>query len=236
MAALNVTSHQDSAPPHRLPRFDHLAQVYVWLEILTFGAALQRCRTRLLPELAPAATALILGDGDGRGLAALLQQQPWLAATAIDLSPAMLGELRHRCTSLASDLTTLAGDALPVLRSLPRDARFDLITSHFFLDCLDGAELSRIVDEVSARSPPSAQWLLSEFQIPVGWRGLPARAVVGALYLIFGALTGMRVRKLPDHTGPLLRSGWTRTRAAHSVGGLLTTELWERSPRPDPAL
>ncbi len=48
-----------------VPNFNRLAQIYRWLEYLSFGPFLWRCRIRFLPDLAHCRRALVLGDGDG---------------------------------------------------------------------------------------------------------------------------------------------------------------------------
>src|ERR1700678_2904457 len=52
--------------------FDPIARPYRWLEYLSFGPWLGRCRSAQLEHLAGAQRALLLGDGDGRFLARLL--------------------------------------------------------------------------------------------------------------------------------------------------------------------
>src|SRR6185437_1080687 len=56
------------------PKFDRLARVYRWMEWLSFGPYLSRCRRAFLPQLRDARRALVLGDGDGRFTAALLRR------------------------------------------------------------------------------------------------------------------------------------------------------------------
>jgi SAM-dependent methyltransferase len=94
------------------PNFDSLARPYRWMEYLTFGSALQRCRTHFLPQLSgrcPAlGTALILGDGDGRFLARLLAANPHLSVDAVDTSAAMLRQLTRRAAA-ASPAPMLSG-------------------------------------------------------------------------------------------------------------------------------
>jgi hypothetical protein len=53
-----------------------------------------------------------------------------------------------------------------------------------------------------------------------------ARPFVGALYLVFGWLTGLTVRTLPDHRSALAASGFTLVQHRGLLFGLLTGELW----------
>ena len=98
--------------PTSPPNFDRIARPYRWLEYLTLGRALERCRLHFLPQLTDRTQALILGDGDGRFLAALVDQNHILTAAAVDTSATMLELLRTRCEKVlggASRLGKLPG-------------------------------------------------------------------------------------------------------------------------------
>ena len=87
---------QEEPVPHQppgmpaAPNFNHLARIYRWLEYLTFGPFLWRCRVHFLPQLSDCRSALVLGDGDGRFTARLLRENPHLRVMAIDGSPGMI--------------------------------------------------------------------------------------------------------------------------------------------------
>src|SRR5271168_378857 len=117
------------------PNFNLIARPYRWLEYLTLGKALENCRTHYLPQLLKRRHALVIGDGDGRFLAELLKRNPHLQADAIDTSAAMLQLLRQRCEAAspngATRLRTCHANALTV----PLEGSYDLVVTHFFLDC-----------------------------------------------------------------------------------------------------
>ncbi|WP_263368271.1 class I SAM-dependent methyltransferase [Edaphobacter bradus] len=215
----------------RQPNFDRIARPYRALEHLTLGRALERTRLHYLPAVTHATNALVLGDGDGRFLAHLLAANPRLHATAIDTSAAMLRLLRQRCDAAVLDadlrLRPLQCDALAFTPS----ETYDLIVTHFFLDCLSQSELDSLVSRIAPSLAPRALWLLSDFRIPPGRRAPAARVFVRGLYLAFRILTGLRASRLPDHATPLTRSGLTCIARHHSLGGILTTELWQ-TPAP----
>ena len=217
-----------------MPRlnFDRVARPYQWLEYLLLGRALHRCRLHFVPQLPDRQKALVLGDGDGRFLAHLLARYPWLHANAVDLSPAMLRLLRGRATAAsptaATRLTTHQADA----RTFEPAGPYDLVVTHFFLDCLSEPELERLVARTAPHLAPGAIWLLSDFRIPPS--GLPrllALALVRSLYLAFRILTGLRVTRLPDHASALRRNGLTLDAQHRSLYGILTTEIWQTPPR-----
>ncbi|MGC2301236.1 MAG: class I SAM-dependent methyltransferase [Acidobacteriaceae bacterium] len=224
-----VRSDIPAGPP---PRFDRVAHLYRIMEYLSFGPMLERCRYHYIAAIArsrPAPKrALVLGDGDGRFLARLLAAAPHLHADAIEASPAMLRLLRARIARLGaqSRLTTTCADARTFA---PSSTGYDLVCTHFFLDCLTALEANHLIAQIRPHLMPGAQWLVSEFQIPSG-SPLPAwlaRAIVSALYAAFRLLTGLTVRQIPPWTALLSKHGF-RPKSTHaSLGGLLVSELWE---------
>jgi hypothetical protein len=74
-------------------------------------------------------------------------------------------------------------------------------------------------------------WLISEFAVPPGWFGrLVAGPLISGLYRIFGWITGLRVRSLPDHATVLRKTGFTLKMQRAWLGGLLVSQLWCASP------
>jgi SAM-dependent methyltransferase len=209
------------------PNFNRIARPYRWLEYLTLGTALENCRTHYLPQLLDRRRALVLGDGDGRFLAQLLASNPDLHADAIDASSTMLQLLRQRCEAAtpnaAMRLRIHHANALTV----PLEDSYDLVVTHFFLDCLTQPDLDTLITHINPTLTPGALWLVSDFRIPNGLMRLPARLLVRSLYLAFRLLTGLRTTHLPDYATPLTQAGLTRVAHQHRLAGLLTTELWQ---------
>ena len=217
------------------PNFDRIARPYRWLEYLTLGKALERCRLHFLPQLLDRRRALILGDGDGRFTASLLAQDHAIEADAIDLSATMLALLRERSSiapNAAARLRTHQANALDFsFETLPAQP-YDLVVTHFFLDCLTQVELDALIARIVPVLAPGAIWLVSDFRIPSGPMRLPARVYIRSLYFAFRVLTGLRTTHLPDYSTPLRKLGFTRADHHHSLAGLLTTELWQRNSPP----
>jgi SAM-dependent methyltransferase len=212
------------------PNFNLIARPYRWFEYLTLGKELENCRTHYLPQLLDRRHALILGDGDGRFLAQLLKNNPQLHADAVDTSTTMIQLLRQRSEATAPSvplrLRTHQANALtfPLQDS---EASYDLVVTHFFLDCLTQPELNTLITRIAPALAPRALWLISDFRIPPGPLRLPAKLLVRSLYLAFRLLTGLRTTRLPDHATPLTQAGLTRIAHQHRLAGLLTTELWQ---------
>jgi trans-aconitate methyltransferase len=213
------------------PNFDSLARVYRWLEYFSFGPKLQTCRTRFLSQCSAARQALILGDGDGRFTARLVAMNSVVQAHAIDSSAAMLAALRGRVQLIQSGadarLSTTQAD---LRRWSPSNGGYDLVVSHFFLDCLTDNEVAALVERLRPHLAEKAVWLVSEFSIPKrSWQRVPSRLLIRCLYLAFSWMTGLRVQQLPDYVTALEGHGFVRSQQASYLGGLLVSEVWERS-------
>jgi SAM-dependent methyltransferase len=207
--------------------FDRLASLYRWMEWFSFGPFLQRCRCTWLSRLGDRRRALVLGDGDGRFTARLLRANSRLELDAVDASPAMLRALIERAGPHASRIAARAAD---VRNWQPASAGYDLVVTHFFLDCLTDEEVRRLVRLVRGTVSEKAVWLISEFAVPESRFGrLVAAPLVQGLYWAFGWLTGLRVRSLPNHKAALRENGFTLTARRAWLHGLLVSELWRAS-------
>ncbi len=183
---------------------------------MSFGRELERRRFRYLPDVKSARRALVLGDGDGRFLARLVQQGGGLSVDYVDLSARMLALARERAGR--DRVTYHHADALTL--PLPA-AEYDLVVSHFFFDCFEEREARVLIERVACASRPDARWLVSEFREPK-W----ARLLLRGLYLFFGVTTGLKTQRLIDHHPFLSEKGFRLTQEDTSRFGLLASELW----------
>ena len=110
------------------------------------------------------------------------------------------------------------GDALAIPLA---PSSYDLIVTHFFLDCFDAAGLDRLVARIRTTACPGALWLISEFRQPL-W----AAPIIRGLYLFFRVTTGLRVTQLADHRPVLRAYGFRLLSEETSWRGLLASELW----------
>lgn len=206
------------------PNFDRLARIYRWMELATFGNALGRCRCHYIDELRTCRRALVLGDGDGRFTARLLEINPEIQVDALDASAEMLRVLLERTRDHRARVQTWCGD---IRAWQPSGTKYDLVVSHFFLDCLTAGEIGSLAVRVRSSLLPGARWLISEFAVPTNRFGkLVARPLVAGLYTAFGWLTGLGIRQLPDYPEALSSQGFKRMKYGPSLGGLLVTEVW----------
>lgn len=197
---------------------DRIARFYRWLEYAAFGKALERRRFEFLSEISGARRALVLGDGDGRFLARF-RAVSQASIDCLDSSAKMLALARSRAG--AERICYRHADALR-MRLAP--SSYDLIATHFFLDCFGADDLERLMDRISPAAEPEAVWVISEFREP-RW----ASPLLAAMYLFFWLTANLKNRSLVDHRPLLERRGFRLMSAKTSHAGLLVSELWQRS-------
>lgn len=205
---------------------DRIAGVYRWLEFLAFGSTLQRRRCEFLDLIGDTRTALVIGDGDGRFLAELNKRYPNMEVDSIDFSARMVALARRRIVS--SRIRFLKADARTV--PFPRD-EYDVIVTHFFLDCLSEADAGAFIASVSAVAAENARWIVSEFRMPAhGWRALHATLWLKTMYLFFRLTTGLSTCRLPHYHETLRAHGFRLEREVTERFGLVASEYWIKGP------
>ena len=202
------------------------------------GRSLERRRLEFLDDLRSARQVLILGEGDGRFLSKFLEVNRVALVDCVDSSEKMLAVTRTRIAA-APEATRAS---LPRVTfhhadanawSPPADRNYDLVVTHFFLDCFRDEELNPLVRRCAAVTAPEAQWVVSEFHQPgFGWRSWRARMWVGGLYRFFGWTTGLSVRRLPEYHPLLEQAGFRLVEQVSASAGLLVSERWFKEAAP----
>ncbi|HET9088620.1 MAG TPA: class I SAM-dependent methyltransferase [Acidobacteriaceae bacterium] len=219
------------------PNFDRLARAYRWMEYFSFGTMLERCRFRYLQDCGDRRRALILGDGDGRFTARLLTENADLYVEAVDCSPAMLAQLQRRVKRRSTQISAELPPSETRLRTICADIRdfspqgngYDLIVSHFFLDCLTHSDVEALMKRLLPKLGSDSKWIVSEFAIPrQGWQRRAAQLLVSGLYFAFRQMTHLQVKQLPDYAAVFFGYGFRCTGKSRTLWGLLSAEVWER--------
>src|SRR4029077_4957980 len=104
---------------------------------------------------------------------------------------------------------------------------YDLVVTHFFLDCFDENELEQIVPKIAAILAPGGIWLVADFAIPERGPGkIWARFLIPIMYTFFGISAGLQTRRLIDPTGRLVACGLNCDPRSMSLGGIVKSDLW----------
>lgn len=217
---------------------DGIARYYEGFEHLSFGSNLERSRFAFLGEARTSRRAIVCGGGDGRFLARLLRVNSHVEVDFVDLSPKMVEVAERRVAGMGRTFRERVRFRVGDIREFePRTDGYDLIVTHFFLDCFSERELAGIVACLGSWGVPDARWIVSDFREAVGPVGrLWTRAVIRGLYAAFRFTTGLRVTRLPNYAAALGREGYVQRCEETALGGLLHSSLWEARPvRPGPA-
>jgi ubiquinone/menaquinone biosynthesis C-methylase UbiE len=206
--------------------FDWLAPHYRWMEALLAGGKLQHCRTAFLHEVKDARHALILGEGNGRFLAALLRANPFVRVVCLDGSAPMLKRAATRLRRAGLNLHQVEFIHANAMHWSPQ-IRYDLIVTHFFLDCFPPEQLRDLVERMSQAATADSRWLIADFcepaKGPARWR---AQAMLAIMYWFFRRTTRLPAQRLTPPDPYLERRGFRLQRRCHSEWGLLHTDLW----------
>jgi trans-aconitate methyltransferase len=209
--------------------FDAVAPWYRTLETITFGNALQRARVACLEETGSPRRALILGEGNGRFLAALLQRHPLIKIDCIDSSQRMLELARQNVLRTVPDELGRVTFLLADVTSWAPNDRYDLIVTHFLLDCFNVQGVGDIVAKLAQAAAPKATWLLADFRVPEAvFAHSHARAWLATMYWFFRFVAAIEARDLVDPSPFLRAEGFVLERHLLFRFGMLKSELWRK--------
>ena len=209
--------------------FDRLAPHYRWMEFVLAGGRLQRCRTAFLNEVGRRRDVLLLGEGNGRFLVECRRALPQAHITCVDSSARMLDEARRRLVNSglgAGNTEFLKANALDWK---PPKPGFDLVVTHFFLDCFRPDQLEALMAALARVATPRATWLLADFRVPpAGGRRLRALLIHRLMYLFFRFATDLPAQCLTAPDRLLEANGFELRERRLSEWGLLHSDWWER--------
>ena len=204
--------------------FDRVAPHYRWLETLAFGSQLQAARLTFVRQIEPPRRVLIAGEGDGRFLADLVRLYPGAEIDCVEASARMISLARQRIG--AASVNFIHAD----IRDLPLAAdRYDLIVTHFFLDCFSGPALHETVRKLAGAATVHAEWLLADFHLPAaGWRRQKARLWLGAMYGFFRLTSDLETQRLEDPSPFLEAAGFACLEQHLARFRMIKSEHWRR--------
>lgn len=147
---------------HRIS-FNSLAPHYRTIEAILAGPILQRCRVAFLPQVANCRRALPLGEGPVRFLVELLTANARIEVVCVEQSPRMIEESRRALRQRGIDHRRVQFVQMDALEWRPAVESFDLVATHFFLDCFRREEFEQLISTVAKGVKDDAIWLISDF-------------------------------------------------------------------------
>jgi ubiquinone/menaquinone biosynthesis C-methylase UbiE len=208
--------------------FDVLAPHYRWMEFVSAGDKLQRCRTAFLGRITAPTNILILGEGNGRFLLECRREYPGAKITVVDASARMLERARKRLAGQGINCDGIEFTCADALTWTPPERAFDLIVTHFFLDCFRAEQVESLIATLARAALPRANWLLADFQCaPAGLPRYRSRLILWLLYRFFRMAPRLPASTLTPPDIFLERHGFKlRDREVYDWG-LLHSDRWQ---------
>jgi ubiquinone/menaquinone biosynthesis C-methylase UbiE len=211
--------------------FDALAPHYRWMEFVLAGNKLQRDRTAFLSQVGHRQNALLVGEGNGRFLLECRRSLQHARVTCMDASDRMLALARERAQNSGLGSPQIQFIHADALDWTPPVGAFDLVVTHYVLDCFRPDQLKQVVATLAKAAAPDATWLLADFQVPAtGLRRCRALIIHRLMYLFFRLATRLPARHLTGPDSFLEEHGFTLRDRRLSEWGLLHSDRWERVP------
>jgi ubiquinone/menaquinone biosynthesis C-methylase UbiE len=210
--------------------FDALAPHYRWMEAVLAGGKLQRCRTAFLKQVTHCQSVLIVGEGNGRFLSECRRRLKSARITCVDSSGSMLALAQSRLRHFDLGLDGVEFVQADALTWSPPERAFDLIVTHFFLDCFHPDQLRSLIGTLARAAMPAANWLLADFQIPLsGLARYRARFIHGVMYAFFRCATRLPARSLTATDAVLKANDFVLCERHVTEWGLLHSDRWARA-------
>ena len=198
------------------------------MEWLLAGSKLQRCRTAFMEDVRGERRILLLGEGHGRFLQDLATANPDARVTCVDKSPRMLFEAERRLRRSHPNFQVEWVQA-DVFSWVPKEFSYDLIVTHFFLDCFTRDQIQTVVERFACFIKPGGKWLVADFCLPAKglarWR---AGAILWLMYRFFRVATKLPAAKLAAPDSCLAASGFQLKKRLAFDWGLLHADVWQR--------
>jgi len=208
--------------------FDILAPIYRAMERLAAGGKMQKARTDFLEVIPVPRRILTLGEGHGPFLLECCRRFPEASIICVDASQGMMAQAREALKRSGLNDARVQWVHADVLIWEPPVASFDLIVTHFFLDCFTEDQIRTLVPRIGKAADRDATWLMADFQVSPqgGWKRIRSRMILALLYVFFGVMTRVSARRLIAPDPHLQAAGWRLYRRAEYEWGLLKSDWW----------
>ena len=205
--------------------FDGVASIYLFLETITFGNQLQKCRTSMISHLTNSKQVLVLGEGNGRFLEAFCKANPLAELLVIDESPRMLDLAKRRIANANPPINNqIEFRCANVFEILPLSGTFDLIVCNFFLDCFTSSEIGHLLGLFRQMLLESGSLVVGDFRKP---HSIFGKFILKIMHVFFKKTAGISATELTDLHAMLLESSFQKTVEKKLFFGFLNSSIWK---------
>jgi len=209
--------------------FDGVASSYLFLETITFGNQLQKCRTSMISHLTNSKRALVLGEGNGRFLEAFCKANPLAEILVIDESPRMLDLAKRRIANANPPINNqIEFRCANVFEILPLTGTFDLIVCNFFLDCFTSSEIGHLLGVFHQMLFGEGLIVVGDFRNPQFAPGRLIREVIlKIMHVYFQKTAGISATELTDLHAILQERSFQKAVEKKLFFGFLNSSIWK---------
>lgn len=202
--------------------FSRLASIYDFLGGIVFLGSLHRSQIHFLSRLQKIENVLIVGGGTGRFLVELLKLGKVEKLTYVDISAGMISQAKKKVQKIGAldKVDFICGG----LDSIP-DKEYDLICTHYFLDCFEEVELSGIMKKFKKLLSKEGVWHFTDFYLDSS-SSIFRKCFVAFLYRFFKVFCGLKVKKLPNFKLLFLENGLQVEEEKYFFKCLLRTAIY----------
>ena len=207
--------------------FDGVASIYLFLETITFGNQLQKCRTSMISHLTNSkqVQVLVLGEGNGRFLEAFCKANPLAELLVIDESPRMLDLAKRRIANANPPINNqIEFRCANVFEILHLSGTFDLIVCNFFLDCFTSSEIGHLLGLFRQMLLESGSLVVGDFRKP---HSIFGTFILKIMHVFFKKTAGISATELTDLHAMLLESSFQKTVEKKLFFGFLNSSIWK---------
>ena len=206
-----------------MPRtYDFVAPFYPLLEKAAFGDGLTEARQASLCPVVLAERALLIGEGNGRFLAACVEEKIGGSITVVDSSERMLSLARSRIreSALQTNVELIHAD---FCEWSPSEPHFDVIVTHFFLDLFRPESQRRLIEKITALSTVNTIWMNVDYR-PVIHSRLH-RVIEWLQYRFDRLLSGIEADRHYDSAPIIKKFGWEIREERSFCNGTIYSQL-----------
>jgi len=209
--------------------FDGVASSYLFLETITFGNQLQKCRTSMISHLTNSKRALVLGEGNGRFLEAFCKANPLAEILVIDESPRMLDLAKRRIANANPPINNqIEFRCANVFEILPLSGTFDLIVCNFFLDCFTSSEIGHLMGLFRQMLFGEGLLVVGDFRKPHSIFGkIIGLFILKFMHIFFKKTAGISATELTDLHAILLERSFQKAVEKKLFFGFLNSSIWK---------
>lgn len=208
--------------------FNTIAPFYNVVSTIASFNKIHESQIWLLSKRMKFSKVLIMGGGDGKFLLEAMKQGLSDQYCFIDISDAMIKLAQCKIEKQLSNSTSSVVFICGSYQEIPKNQKFDLIVTPYFLDCFSDDELLLVVAKLHSQLTIEGTWFLTDFNIPKdSFRSFIFKNIIQLLYGIINLFCDLGINRLPDFNMEFCKYEFTIIHEKYFLGGLLVGRIYK---------